>query len=551
MKNLSSYLNIMINNANSSLYYFRRQNFSMAYRYSSQITIYGEKYIDEAAKIGFSDSIELLLPVLQMLLDITESGDMIHLADAYERQLLPVLYDIQNCILENMTEAPDEYWDENMSYLKEKDITLYNALVDASEDTTRNYIFAWASSGDPVLKVETESGLVQLHSEVSPYNEALEYCIYNADENVENCLIIGAGMAYHVEKMAELYPYKHITVLENDLEQLRILFMYRDITKLLKNDNVNIVYSPNEEIYMKKLSGLGSDDECIIWYPSIKTIRDTSLREMLENYFINLSSIRNHGNLLERNFKKNILSGFEEISSLKEKLSGMTMILAAGGPSLDDDMDTLKEISLNKEKYKEKIFIVSVGKVAKKLIDNGVIPDYIVMTDPKEGTIWQIKGIEKCGVPLITLSTTASNVIESYKGKHYMAFQEGFDKAEEYAKKKGYSLFNTGGSVATFAIDMGIRMHCERVICVGMDMAYTKNRTHASGIGHEINDTGSLRQVKGVDGSMVYTGKTLDMYRKWIEERICKEKDMVFINASKGARIEGMKEMSLYDAISI
>lgn len=549
METLSSYLNTMIHNASASLYYFRRQNNSVAYRHSSQISVYGEKYIEEAVRVGFSDSVELLLPILQLLLEMTESGDVTALADVYEGQLLPALYDIQNCIIENMTEGPKIYWDDNLEVLKQKDNKLYEILINSAEDTTRNYIFTWASSGDPVLKVETDNGIVQLHSGINPWQEAHEFCIYNENDDADKCLMIGLGMGYHVERMAALYPYKEITVLENDLEQLRILFMYRDITKLLKKDNVHIVYAGSKADYTDRIANIKENEECIIYYPSIKTIRDDSLREILENYWINLSSIKNHGKLLERNFSKNIASDFEDLNKIKDDFKEKSMILVAGGPSLDDDMDTLKKVSSGKEKYSEKVVIAAVGKVAKKLIDNGIMPDHIIMTDPKAGTIWQIKGIEECGVPLLALSTTASNVIESYKGKCYMAFQEGFDKAEEFAKSKGYKTFNTGGSVATFAIDMAIRMHCKKVICVGMDMAYTKNRTHASGIGHEINDTKSLRQVRGVDGGMVYTGKTLDIYRKWIEERINNEKNTIFINASKGAKIEGMKEIPLAEVV--
>ena len=47
----------------------------------------------------------------------------------------------------------------------------------------------------------------------------------------------------------------------------------------------------------------------------------------------------------------------------------------------------------------------------------------------------------------------------------------------------------------------------------------------------------------------MYTSKTLDMYRSWIEKRIASEKDTEFINTSKGAKIAGMKEKSLIETV--
>lgn len=550
MENVSRYLKEMIHDATGALYNFRRQNYSNAYVFSSKFTINGEKYINEAVNAGFTNSIELLLPVWQLLLDTIELGDVTEIADVYERNLLPVLYDIQNCILENTSPEPVVFWNKNMEILKNKDKKLYKILSDAKEDDSRNYIFAWAETGDPVLKVETESGIVTLHSEINPWQEAYDYCKYNSDGKIEESIIIGMGMGYHALRMSELYKYKKITILENDLEQLRILFMYTDITALLNNEKVHIKYVSDISDYKDILSKIDNSKECLIWYPAIKTIKDREIREFLENYWVNLNSIKNHGDLLDRNFSKNIKACcYDNANILKDCFSNKKMILIAGGPSLDNDMDILKKISDDKEKYKDSRVITAVGKVAKKLITNGIIPDYIIMTDPKAGTLWQIRGIEKCGVPLIALSTTSSDVIEGYKGRCYLAFQEGFEPAEKYAEENSISTFSTGGSVATFAIDFGIRMECAEIICVGMDMAYTNNMTHTLGIGKEIKNINSLRIVKSVDGDMIYTSKTLDMYRRWIEDRIQKEKKIRFINTSKGAKINGMREISLSEVI--
>lgn len=59
-------------------------------------------------------------------------------------------------------------------------------------------------------------------------------------------------------------------------------------------------------------------------------------------------------------------------------------------------------------------------------------------------------------MPLIFLSTAYYGAVATYTGDKYIACQHGYDKAEKLAKKQGYKLYNTGGSVTTLCIDICI-----------------------------------------------------------------------------------------------
>ena len=74
----------------------------------------------------------------------------------------------------------------------------------------------------------------------------------------------------------------------------------------------------------------------------------------------------------------------------------------------------------------------------------------------------------------------------------------------------GFLQYESGGSVATFAIDLGIRMHCKRIIVVGLDMGYPGEQTHAGGVGKKLVDTQNLRLVEGVGGRQV------EPVKRWI-----------------------------------
>lgn len=61
--------------------------------------------------------------------------------------------------------------------------------------------------------------------------------------------------------------------------------------------------------------------------------------------------------------------------------------------------------------------------MCRRLIKENIIPDFIIMTDANKSTKWQISGVEDSGIPLIYISTVASDVAREYKGKRYIAYQ--------------------------------------------------------------------------------------------------------------------------------
>lgn len=540
MEELMELVRELLHAVTGAVFYFRRQNYAKGYHYSKCIIQLGEAYFEKAVAVGFQDSVELLLPIWKSLLEATEDRDEVKLADIYEQQLTQALYEIQSCLVGNFSGEPRSYWEQNMELLKKKDFALYKVLDRAKESQDREYAFFWAATGDPVLCVGTQKGSVQLNTAVNPWQEALCYVEQNICVGCRKYLVIGFGMGYHIEAMVNNVACQEITVLENDLEQLRIAFMYCDLSKILESKKVSIIYVSETAEYGRRLGEVSEDMTCMLWYPSVKTIADGKLREALEDYWVSSNSMKNLGLLLEDNFEKNIAFQDENVDVLQKQFRGKTMVLVAAGPSLDDNLEQLKKLQ-----SKEEVQIVCVGKVAAKLVKQGICPDFVVMIDAQLGTVWQIAGLEEKNIPLIYLSTVASTVVEQYKGKRYIAFQQDFEPAEQAAKKAGMQQYQTGGSVATFALDMGIRLGCRKIICVGLDLGYVGEDSHAQGVGKKVADTDSLRQVEGVKGGMIYTSKTLDIYRKWIEKRIQRVSEVTLINASGGAKIHGMQELPL------
>ena len=543
MKKLLEETREMVYLTTQSVYFYRKQNYIKGNMYTIKLTKHGNKFFDYAGGIGFNESIELLLPIWKDLLEASENGNETYLADIYESRFMPALFEIQLCIINLLDGEPLIYWEENMNIIKDKDNILYDILNVAKESEERGYIFSWSCSGDAILSVETKKyGLVPLSSSVNPWKEAIIYGDEISSSYTGRCVIIGLGMGYHVKYIIDSSYFKEIIVLESDLEQLRICMMYTDMKTVLSDSRVKIVLCSKAEDYAKLLKESNKEDNVVfkIWYPSVKTIENDVIRELLENYWVNTSSSYNLNNIMLYNFENNQKLNDEPVDNIKDKFKNRDIVIIGAGPSLDNSINYLRKF-LNRDN----VVVLCVGKAAKKLISEDIIPGYIVVIDGKKETRWQTKGIENSSVPLIYLSTAAHNLVSEYDGKRYIAYQEGIELSKKYAEKNNLTAYQSGGSVATFAIDMAIQMECMRVICVGLDMGYIGDNTHAGGIGRKLQDKKSLRKVEAVSGGEIYTSKTLDIYRRWIERRIENVRNVEFINTSGGAKIHGMKEKSL------
>ena len=162
--------------------------------------------------------------------------------------------------------------------------------------------------------------------------------------------------------------------------------------------------------------------------------------------------------------------------------------------------------------------------------------------DAKEEAYIQMDGLEAETRPgMIVGSTSYWKFAAEYRGDKYIAFQEGYDPAEEEALKLNADIFSTGHSVTTLALSISLKLNASVIYLVGADMAYKDGMSHASGTSalHKSSNE-DLIPIPGVSGDTVYTTRALNIFREWIENEIEKYPDIPVINISdSGAYIKG------------
>lgn len=404
----------------------------------------------------------------------------------------------------------------------------------------------------PTVQANIDGKSYLLYSKYNPSRDSNVFAEEAYDESVKKYLVYGLGLGYHINELEDLVSGNcknyHIYVIECNKDIIKLAKENIDLNRIFNNKNITFITLYNDKISYDKLKDILSIDniKLAIHRPSLNIIPKefTELKYLLEEFQMKQNTMDNYSYILDDNFQVNIQNFDENVDMLFSRYRNQPLYLVSAGPSLDKNIHELSRV-------KDKGIILSVGRAVRSLLVAGIIPDYIIITDPADFLYdMQLKGLN-IDIPIIILSTCDKNVMLNYKGFKYIALQQGYSNAEQYAKTKDYSLVKTGGSVATTGLDISIRMGCNPIIFVGQDLAFTENKTHSKEtFSEDVINSYTLRDVVDVYGSTVQTSINLYSYLRWIQNRISEEKQIEFIDATEGgARIKGTKVMKLSEVI--
>lgn len=197
---------------------------------------------------------------------------------------------------------------------------------------------------------------------------------------------------------------------------------------------------------------------------------------------------------------KNICENHTPASILKAQFKGDTCVLLAGGPSLDESIEWLKE-------NQDYVVIMAVSRIAKKLLQVGIVPNIVVSVDPFEISFDVSK--EQLLFPDSVFFIHSNNVtpllLGQWSGKSaYMDRRYPWD-----VKDDENNLMSSGPTVTNTALKVAVDMGFSNILLSGVDLCFSeKGVTHASGsneakIGPTLGQTG--KWVETYSGNTVET----------------------------------------------
>ena len=378
----------------------------------------------------------------------------------------------------------------------------------------------------------------------------------------------GFGMGYHFEAFQKGYPNHSYTVFEPSLDIFHQLLLSRPISFFRKNNDHFFLYEKEEELlgYTDALAAKLGGRIIVIPLPSYETLYPEKYSEFLEG--LKKSFEKKQLNLVtmaknQMNWIRNSIINFPitfhspGILSRKKLFENKPAIIAAAGPSLQEELENLRYIKENKLAY-----IFAVGSANKPLIKAGIYPDAVCSFEPQSVNQKVFEEIVEQNIreiPMIFGSSICHQTLAKYPGEKYHMITTRDVVSQIYIRYPDGSkpfVVDDAYSIAILTYQMLARLGSSPIILAGQNLGFKSGQYYAKGISYdwrdaELNDEeqkGNYLKVKDVEGNLIETDRSLNEMRLLLEEYIAKFSIETINTTRGGAAIKGtiyceMKEL--------
>ncbi len=461
-------------------------------------------------------------------------------------------------------------YERNMKALKERyerlAYIIENKKYKDDKEENKKESLEYAKDGTKIISIEKDKRKLYLNGKYAPQKFIKQEIEKLGDINyMASIFIVGLGNTLFIkELLKKTEKTVNIAVYEPSLSLFLKVLQEIDITELFENRPIGFIIDGLNEEEMEGIinSYMVFNNICFLkeyiqpnyeeLYPKevlnfiSKIERKVRNIMTLENTLLVFSSISVNNLLNNINF---LCDNYQARQLLDVLPKDIPAILVSAGPSLNKNIMELK-------KAKNKAFIVAVDTAVKPLLKAGIEPDLMVMVDgEKPKILFEIEKAEM--IPLVMSITSSTEVANYHKGKKFF-FNEGEPYINEIFKiiEQPFYGLDSGGSVATTAMSLLVKLGYSTIILVGQDLALTGNKTHADGTFKEemeTVDTSKCVMVEGYYGDKVPTRGDFRLYLEWFNDYIKGIKEIRPLNVidatEGGAKIENTDRISLKECI--
>lgn len=257
--------------------------------------------------------------------------------------------------------------------------------------------------------------------------------------------------------------------------------------------NIELYIYKNSVIYIKSIAAI---DSYLPAYADAKLFLEKTYQALniftRTNLAVSPFMTTQLANICENNFP---------VIKFKNTFSSKSAVVVAGGPSLDEDIQWIKE-------NRHHLVIIAVSRIAKKLLDEDLIPHIIVSVDPHEISFDVSKELLK--LPPEVLFIHSNNVtpllLGQWQGKSaYMGNRFPWE-----VKGDDNNISTAGPTVSNTALRAAINMGFSTILLSGVDLCFShKGVSHASG-----SNEAKIGPTLGQIGTWVdtYAGNKVETY---------------------------------------
>ncbi|MBU7008496.1 6-hydroxymethylpterin diphosphokinase MptE-like protein [Phosphitispora fastidiosa] len=414
----------------------------------------------------------------------------------------------------------------------------------------------------PILQV----GQVYVHDRKNPRQDAKNFIeqFKNIPEH-SDILFYGVGLGYHISAYAEKYPDKSFSIYEPVPEVFYQFLCNTDLQQfpfhLVKNIHLESSQDDPEK-FCRNLVTRVRKSILIIALPAYHSLFPKKSQTFFNQFTIHLNERKMELGpymIFQKLWTTNIVKNFTHVLNSPNVLLGKRKcffnkpaILVASGPSLEEEIENLREI-----RQKGLAYIFSVGTALNALVKRGIYPHAACTYDPsEENQIVCREVLEKDikSIPLLFGSTVGHETVEKYPGpKMHMLISQ--DSLARFCLKpqgsESLDFINDAPSIAVIALQLLYKLGFNPIILVGQNLAYLDGKNYTDGSTYPSHEACQMHLknatlVKDVNGNEVPASETYIRIRLHIENYLRDYQDAKVINTTKrGAHIEGTKFLPL------
>lgn len=229
-----------------------------------------------------------------------------------------------------------------------------------------------------------------------------------------------------------------------------------------------------------------------------------------------------------------------DVTELFGSGTGKRAVIAAGGPTLSLGMDWIRT-------QRDSIHLVAVSTALLPLQHAGLVPDVVVVIDPKPILIEHFQGLDlpqQAATRLVYTPAVQPKVLDLWPGPRFCAYLPQ-PRFSELRRRQPRGELYCGATVTHAAVDLAVKMGCTEVVLWGADFAYLDGRSHAAGAAQERGVPNlATATVVSADGKRLRSDLNLIGFLRDLEAYIARTPSVRFyLGSEQGAAIRGTKPL--------
>lgn len=242
---------------------------------------------------------------------------------------------------------------------------------------------------------------------------------------------------------------------------------------------------------------------------------------------------------------KNIADNRLPAKLLQNAFRGKTVVIMAGGPSLDDALPWVKQ-------HRHKFVVFSVSRISRQLLAAGIEPDIVFSVDPQDISFDIGKEMFSFGprTAFVCSYHAAPTLVNQWSGLMFYLGQ----RLPWSSDLNVVNLGSAGPTVTNTALNTAYDLGFSRVILAGVDLCFTRDGfTHAKGSNEQLAGPKlslSSLQVETNGGGLAPTGNDYAQAITslgWQARRLAAAGAEVINGSAAAAKIEGVRYIPLAD----